>query len=647
MKKARVLAKKSFPSQFLAVLILSATLYGFLASNSLPLASAASEENSTKPLFFYLHNTTSSLYVNGYETFYIMNTTRQWSASPAIVKNLHKLEHYWYLYPTLASNYTINGKISLGIWINATGTTPSGTPTLTIYERFPNATEVLVYSETFGSMDLYNAPSYLNLTANSPVAYTFKKGSSIRLYFSIVVGAATYAQLWFDNEAFDSRLVMESMDYMQVSSVKTYDVYNNETTVFSALWNATERKVVIRVNLTDPFGGYDIYQVNATLIDPAQQAIFENQTMHKISGDLFSYSNVYEVEWTYAPDVVLGNYTIIVSAVDNSGYSYYCGASGVYGSYGQYLEFGYGSFFIGTPYFVQIKTVDAHEKILESAHVYALSKEVIVDHGYTNASGWWTATLYSGFYNITVYWQDTLVARESIEVTAEANFTIICSVYDPSFRFVDDVNNPLPKTPIYIQSPNGTVSILPMYTNEGGFLNLTQTPLGDYRLTVWWKGVIVQEKVETVDSDGPYVVKCKVYQLTVNVLGNDGSTVHGAYVWVYTDAGVPYDFKMTDAIGRAVFRLPIGTYRIEAYYSTAYMLTHVVANATEPTVPVNSSRSIDITFQDYPPPIWTTIAFWLILTVVLAIVLATVIYLLYRRREHPNPKSKKPSSRRR
>lgn len=627
MNRINSLIKKLVMPQLIAVLTFSIMFYGF-TSNIFPVKAAVSEETS-KSIILYLHNTTDSLYVNGYETFYIMNTTRQWSTSPSTVKNLHVLYHYWYLYPALASDCTINGRVSLGIWINATGTTPSGTPTVTIFERSSNGTEVEVNSWTFGNMRLYNVPSYLNLTTS--FNHSFKRGSSTKLYFSIVVGASTDAQLWFDTESFDSRLVIESMDSLKVSSVKTYNVYDNETTVFSALWNATERKVVIRTDLTDPFGGYDIYQVNFTLIDPAQQVIIENQTMIRVLGDSFSYSNVYEVVWIYADDVVLGNYTIIVTAVDNSGYSYYCGASGVYGSYGQYLERGYGSFFMGTPYFVRIKTVDTHERILENAHVYALSREVVIGHGYTNASGWWTATLYSGFYNITVYWQGILVAREQIAVAAEANFTITCNVYDPSFKIIDDVDDPLPQAPVYIQSPNGTVNILPMYTNENGFINMTQMPTGNYTLTVWWKGVMVQETVKTVDSDGPYVIRCRVYRLTVNVLGNDGSVVHGAYVWVYTDAGVPYDFKMTDPSGKAVFRLPIGTYRIETFYSTAYMLTHVAATATEPSVSVTSSHSINITLQDYPPPIWTTIAFWLILAVILIAVSALAVYILYRR----------------
>lgn len=144
---------------------------------------------------------------------------------------------------------------------------------------------------------------------------------------------------------------------MQVSSVKTYDANETETSIFSVHWSATQRKVVIRANVTDPFGGYDVCQVNVTLINPADQVIILNQTMTKISGTLFSYSNLYEANWTYPADAVLGNYTVVVAAVDNTGYSYYNGATGVYGSYGPYLERGYTTFFIGTPYFVQIKAI--------------------------------------------------------------------------------------------------------------------------------------------------------------------------------------------------------------------------------------------------------------------------------------------------
>ncbi len=618
---------KAVETYFLLFSVLTATLFAYTLI-SLPSVKAQQESSSKKRLFFYLHNDSSTPYINGYETFFIMNTSRRWSTAPATVRNLQTLFHYWYLYPTLASDYTVNGTVSLGMWINATGTSPSGTPTVTLYERYMNGTEEEVSSWNFGSTVLYNAPSYLNLTTPL-ITHTFKEGSSIRLYFRVVVGASTVAQLWFDTRAFDSRLVLESEDYMQVSSVKTYDVDGNETSVFSALWNETRRVVIIRANITDPLGGYDVYQVNISLIDPGLEVVMENHSMMKVAGTAFTYSNVYEANWTYSPSVVLGNYTIVVTAVDNSGFSYFSGASGVFGSYGNYVERAYGSFFIGTPFLVQIKTVDAHGRTLGDAYVGALSQDVNVDHGYTNSSGWWTATLYSGSYNITVHWQEVLVARTPIAVIEPANFTVQCEVYDPSFRVIDDVGDPLSKATVNILFPNGTVNILPMYTGENGFLNFTRMPAGNYTFTVMWKGVVVQKTSLQVFSDGPHTIECQVFQLTVEVEGADGSSIHGAYVWVYNEAGVPYDFGLTSAAGEAVFKLPVGTYRLEAFYSTAYLLTHVAANATKPSMLVDSSTSETLTLEGFPPPLWSTLLFWLVLAVAIVAVLV-VAYLIYR-----------------
>jgi len=625
--------KKLTIAHLLLVSLILTTLF-LHTSNFLPSAKANSQNRPTKRLFLYLHNNTSTPYINGYETLFIMNTTRQWLTTPATVKNLHILYHYWYLYPTLTSNLVINGTISLGLWINATGTTPSGTPTITLYERYSNGTEAEVNSWTFGNLRLYNVPSYLNLTTPT-LTHTFSRGSSIKLYFEIVVGASTVAQLWFDTATFDSRLIIETEDYMRVSSVKTYDVNNNETTVFSALWNETRRKVIIRANITDPFGNYDIYQVNVSIINPASDMIVKNQSMVKVLGSLFTYSNIYEANWTYSSDVVLGNYTIIVTAVDNSGYSYYSGASGVFGSYGNYVEQAYGSFSIGTPYFVQIKTVDAHGRILRNAYVSALSQEVVTDHGRTNASGWWTGTLYSGSYNITVYWQGILVAKSPITVFEPANFTIICDVYDPSFKVIDDVDDPLSKATVYVLFPNGTINILPIYTEENGVLNFTQMPAGNYTFTIMWKGIVVQKTSVLVSSDGPYTIESQVYQLKVEVLGNDGSSIYGAYVWVYSADGIPYDFGLTDTDGNVVFKLPVGTYRLEAYYSTAYLLTHVVANTTKLSVLVDSSFSEILVLEAFPLPIWTTIVFWLAL-IVTVVGASFGIYLFYKRKKRKN-----------
>jgi len=88
---------------------------------------------------------------------------------------------------------------------------------------------------------------------------------------------------------------------------------------------------------------------------------------------------------------------------------------------------------------------------------------------------------------------------------------------------------------------------LPRYTATNGFINLSQVPAGNYGFTVLWKDLIVKQITIHVDSNGPYTIKTQVFQLTVNVFGNDGSIIHGAYVIIYTQSGVGYGLDLTDS----------------------------------------------------------------------------------------------------
>jgi len=167
-------------------------------------------------------------------------------------------------------------------------------------------------------------------------------------------------------------------------------------------------------------------------------------------------------------------------------------------------------------------------------------------------------------------------------------------------------------------------------------ISLTKVPTGNYSLKILWKGWVVQQTTQYVDSDGPYTITCQVYQLTVHVSGNDGSSVHGAYAVIYTQAGIVYDFKMTDASGQAIFQLPssniqaVGSYRIETFYSTSYWLTYVAVSATESPISVVSSRSVTITLDGFPPAIWTTMQFWLIVAL-LVVAALSIIYVLHKK----------------
>ncbi|UCH02782.1 MAG: hypothetical protein JSV20_03070, partial [Candidatus Bathyarchaeota archaeon] len=193
-------------------------------------------------------------------------------------------------------------------------------------------------------------------------------------------------------------------------------------------------------------------------------------------------------------------------------------------------------------------------------------------------------------------------------------FTIgVIVYYDPAIRIVDDVDAPLPNAQVYVTWPNGSRDTLPRYTSANGFLNLTHVLPATYGFTVLWKDVVVNQTSMYLESDGPYTIHAEVYQLTVDVLDNTGAAVHGAYVIVYTQTGVGYGLAVSNEAGQSVFKLPKGIYNIETHYSAEYWLNVITTSAAETGINVNSSTSKTITITDFPPPVWITTGFLLLL----------------------------------
>lgn len=207
--------------------------------------------------------------------------------------------------------------------------------------------------------------------------------------------------------------------------------------------------------------------------------------------------------------------------------------------------------------------------------------------------------------------------------------------YNPAFLVVDDAGEPLQKAQVFITWPNGTMDALPRVTSANGFVNLTHVLPANYSLTILWKDEVVKKAVVYVDSDGPYNIKTEVYQLAVTILGNNAAPIHGAYVIVYTETGLGYGLDTTDELGRAVFKLPRGTYSIEAHLTAEYWLRIVTTSASKQNISVHASTSETVTLADFPPPIWTTTGFWLLIASTLISVIAAIfIIILLRKRLH-------------
>jgi hypothetical protein len=560
------LPRKSKTSAVLSLAALTLTLFFYSCLAGMILFVDASPKNTAKPMHFYFHYLDVPVSVAGVQTHYVMNTTRLFQAyNNSVLKTIGqpKLLVDFYLYPPFAGPVAINGTWQVFLWVNGSALKPC-TWNIQFFEVDPGGANVWdsgnlspeVVGGPTGLPGYIDVPVYCyNLSA--PVDHTFNPGNTIVVETTINAGATEECRVWYDSVSYPSKVILPCTDYARPVSVKTYDVNYAETTMFQHNWTENRRKVVVQANVTDPFGGYDIYNVNVTILNPSGQPVLENANMTRISNGfwLVHYLHTYELNWTYSETATLGNYTTQVSVIDNNGYYNFLD----YGTFNPYIE--------------------------HASHIFNIG----------------TVTL-----------------------------------YDPSFEVVDDADTPLPRAQVYIRLPNGTVNTLPLYTDNDGVIDLHQVPSGNYTFTVLWKDVIVQQDTIYVDSDGPYTIKCEVYRLTATVLGNNGAPIHGAYAVVLTQAGIVYDFEMTDPAGHAVFQLPssdieaIGPYTIEVHYSTTYWLTAVTTNATKPLVSVTSSGPVTVTLTDFPPPIWTTIAFWLLTAVIMAVVLG-IVGLLYKR----------------
>lgn len=560
----KMLSKFIKKQKALNILVVSTVLlFSFLLSTGITQTAkaATSYTGVDKSMQFYLHHLNNPVTVAGLETKYIMNTSKQFSFSTqeealtySLFKEagLPKIEVDFYLYPNLAGPVTIDGSWQVYLWINGSAYKPAGF-TLQFKEITAGGTTLWdsgsispVVTSSIG--EYIDVPIY-NYNMSTSLSHTFSAGSTLFVGVSVNSGSSADTRIWYDSALYPSKVVLPAKDYAKPIEVKTYSYDNNETSLFNYNWSQSQRVVILRANVTNPFGGYDTNRVNATIFDPAGNTVLRDVTLTRTSSGQWAteFSNIYEANYTYASTVPRGSYTVIVSVVDNNGY--------------------YNSLDRGTV-------------------------APFIEHFTTSFS-----------IGVIMY-------------------------YNPAFQITDDVGDPLPNAQVYVQWPNGTSDILPRYTSTYGFINFTGLPTATYKFTVVWKDVLVKQATIEVTSNGPYVIKTDVYRLLVNVVGNDGSNVNKAYVIAYTQSGVGYGLSITNQSGQAVFRLPKGTYDIEAHYISIYWLSEVSTAANMTDVVLDTSKSRTITLTEFPPSIWATTGIWLIITpIVTAVLIAVIVYV--------------------
>jgi len=540
--------------------------------------------SSIKPMVFYLHNDTTSHRIFDYSTTYTFDTNL--GIRGQHISNSHAVELNFYLFPQLSSNLTIDGNITVGIFVNTTGASTGSTNlNVVLYDvkyksgNPANDNEVEVGSGSM-STPLTTAIDYYSVKISN-VHYTFAANDSIRLYVEVQGGQSNYYTVWYGNATYDARIKMDSANYMSIQSVKTKNYKGNYTAMFAP--DANNKTITIETTIGDPFGGYDIKYANITLYDPNGTIIVDNQSMSLVSGTPISYLSTFDYKWNYS-GFGNGRYTIKIWALDNNGYYNYYHFQQY--SYSPYDDVAYGSFVIGLKYFVNITVYDSFQNPLSNAKVYLVEQYgLITDHNITNESGFTELLSYNGTYSLEVVWHGnpvtwngtemvvngTNVSGNTISIRGNTTVTVYADVGHFGINVFDSHSIAVRSALIFVGYPNGTYSSQTLKTDRNGYASVGYSPGGKYYIAIYWKNIEVYSGYITVhfSKEKPTIdesINVAIYYLTIKILNNQGMGVPYLEVVFYdSTTQLVEEVAITSSNGSATVRLPVGDKDIVAY----------------------------------------------------------------------------------
>ena len=522
---------------------------------------------SIKNKTFYLHSLNETRNVGPITTRHIFNSSIG-ERVDSITSNMRIIAR-WFLYPELAESVHIEGNVTLTLWYKAVGTLDGALWTLTLNELDKDGNIILIQQS---SLDLpYDPSDFAETTISAFVNHTLQRGSTLEVHINIKGNSATDYTIAWGNSTFDSRVVLPVKDYIKIVPASEGGVWtlDNEFQAQSTFPSDAENKTIyIRVKVTDPFGGYDIYDVRICAWMPNGTVIPElsNASATKISGYFNSFQSIFEVVWNYEgyPE---GRYNITVYAVDNNGYLTFLRT----GNYGVHLEIDEsGVFFIGAPPLeILIQIFDGDGEALEGATVLVLLGDEVQFSGVSNSSGYVKANLVPGSYRVEVWWMETLVGYRGLladkDWSAELPFRINATVYQVSFRALDVKGKSLEEAAFTVRFPNGRTVDEPLIANEQGVVFLGKVPGGTYNVVVMWRGRIVADSYVKVNASGINDISCRVFYVNFVTSDLNGEPVQNALVMISDPVfGTMVEADLTNASGQLLSRLPAGSYKLNA-----------------------------------------------------------------------------------
>jgi len=553
----------------MSIFACSLFLLGFmLGIGSLAKVSALASSNDM-PVTFYLHYSSAPVYVGGTMSHYVMNTTTFFQATNnSVLKEVGqpKLEVDFYGYPGLAGPVTFDGTWQIIIWANASALKPAGW-NLEFWEVThggsviwdSNGVSPIVVGGPGTNNGYLDVPIYAYNLSAPGLVHTFSPQNTVRVAVSINPGATVSAQIWYDSPSFPSLAIFPCVDHIGVVSVETYLADNTQTSTFEPSY--TERLVRVKSNVTDPFGGYDVYGTDVTVFDPSGNTVVDNASMTEIAGSPESFSTVFEFNYTYTTNAPTGQYNITVTATDNNGNQVSAYRSFVIGLWQSYLFY----------------AEDSKGTYLPNADIIT-SQSQSQNTGVTNSSGYWGPVLLpTGGFNVSLIWEGVVVNSTSNFLVPFTNATTLvvlkCHVHDVVVTAVDSKGSTLPDTPVSVTFANGSNTLLPFHTSVNGGLYLERIPGGNYSFQLYWQGILVNSSSIHIDSDEQITLSCQVYYASFRVVDDTGVPLTEAFI-VVAQPNVTSSLLTTNSSGYFdLSQIPVGSYEIKVLWQSVNVKT--------------------------------------------------------------------------
>ncbi len=610
-------------------------------------------------LEFYLHNSSTPIYVGAVGYLLVMSTvndtTAPWAGNGSLSIGLHYDSVSFIAAPQLAAPLVLNGTVEADVYMNQTGSALSGgSITLAISDVAPNGASVLLgtgpalSTSSIGSGG--SIPNVVALTGPN-LTQTIPAGDSLEATIFINGTSATHYGIWWGDVAgttYASSVDLPASTYLTVNNLTVLNANGTPAVILGQ--SAHNKSLNISAVVADPLGAYDFesFPVYFTVTNETGGIVYGPALMNATPGLAApnAPNGTYAIEYNYSA-LGSGLYNFTVNATDNTEHNT-AGQSTLPSYFGR-IASATVQITVGLPPVpVSAQVVDDHGVGLNGSLVRVFSGSNLVDFGTTDSAGIATFDLPNdSSFTFKVFWQGIAVGSFSETVTA-ANQVIVlnASVIYPTFELQTAVGSyPVPYALVDIVHPNGAEMPLVVASGAGTF-TLRQVPAGTYTLTVIYDdSEVVSDRPVAAASDGPIVVSVAgVFPLIVTTATAGGGALAGVFVTVVnTTTGATIDSGVTGSSGQLSFLVPRGTYNVTGDWSTTFDLTSL-SQTESTTVVVTSATTTTLSFSKAFPPFTSTNEFYLIVGfAALALVIAVLAVLLVRRRRREAPPPRTPA----